>query len=174
MYVSLKKKIGFQNFLFLFSKEKKNLIENFSKIVVCNPKISFLRMISNTKNGNYTKVWQSWCHPGWRSKQSKLLWAVFIHPLTPPPIMFRFQYFTLVNIMEENPFLHICILLFETPSTKYCQLSLMRNVTKDIFFSLSFLMNSRTMSKNPGIVDKFTAVELFYTSCFFLEISIAG
>ena len=49
-------KIGFQNFLLQFLKEKKISIANFSKNFFYNPQTFFLRMILNTKNGNYMEV----------------------------------------------------------------------------------------------------------------------
>ena len=77
------KKIGFQKFFFSNFEGKKISIANFLKNFFYNPPIFFLRMILNTKNGNYMKVWQSWRHPGRSGKQSKLLRA----DSTPPGLI---------------------------------------------------------------------------------------
>ena len=76
-------KIWFQNFFLQFSNEKKILIANFSKFFFDNPQIFFLRMILNTKNENYMKVWQSWPHPTGHGRPSKSRWA----DSTPPPFL---------------------------------------------------------------------------------------
>ena len=48
---------------------KKNFDRKFFKIFFYNPPNFFLRMILNTKNGNYMKVWQSWRHTlNWNAK----------------------------------------------------------------------------------------------------------
>ena len=54
---------------------KKNFNRKFFEKNFLQPPKFFLRMILNTKNGNYMKVWQSWRHPGRSGKQSKLLRA---------------------------------------------------------------------------------------------------
>ena len=69
------KKLDFKKNFFSIFEEKKISIANFLKNFFYNPPIFFLRMILNTKNGNYMKVWQSWRHPGRSGKQSKLRWA---------------------------------------------------------------------------------------------------
>ena len=50
------KKIGFQKNFFSIFEGKKISIANFLKNFFYNPPFFFLRMILNTKNGNYMKV----------------------------------------------------------------------------------------------------------------------
>ena len=76
------KKLDFKNFFFNF-RRKKNFDRKFFENFFYNPPIFFLRMILNTQNGNYMKVWQSWRHPGRSGKQSKLRWA----DSTPPGLI---------------------------------------------------------------------------------------
>ena len=54
---------------------KKNFDHKFFKKIFLQPPNFFQKMILKTKNGNYTKVWQSWRHPERSGKQSKLLRA---------------------------------------------------------------------------------------------------
>ena len=74
LYEIFWKKLDFKNFFFQFLKEKKFRSQIFWKFFLQPPNF-FIRMILNTENGNYMKVWQSWRHPGRSGKQSKLRWA---------------------------------------------------------------------------------------------------
>ena len=77
------KKLDFKKIFFSIFDGKKISIANFSKIFFYNPPIFFRRMILNTENGNYMKVWPSWRHPGRSGKLSKLLRA----DSTPPGLI---------------------------------------------------------------------------------------
>ena len=79
VYETFWKRLNSKFFASIF-KEKKILIANFSKKFIYNPPIFFRKMILNTENENYMKVWQSWRHPGRSGKQSKLLRADSIPP----------------------------------------------------------------------------------------------
>ena len=89
------KKLDFKKIFFSIFDGKKISIANFSKIFFYNPPIFFRRMILNTENGNYMKVWPSWRHPERSGKQSKLLRAD-----STPPTLFRVNKCT--YIISEN------------------------------------------------------------------------